>query len=89
MKQGNLVHDPQYKSVVAELRGELNNYLINKADLGFFPETIILEGAMTNPATYGEKNKWRIKSFVEIANLQTTSFSNDTEKTSLQGSTFY
>jgi arylsulfatase A-like enzyme len=76
----NLVHDPQYKSVVAELRGELNNYLINKADLGFFPETIILEEAMTNPATYGEKNKWRIKSFVEIANLQTTSFSNDTEK---------
>lgn len=76
----NLVNDPQYKSIVAELRGELDSYLINKADLGFFPETIILEEAMTNPATYGEKNKWRIKSFVEIADLQTTAYSKDTEK---------
>ncbi len=76
----NLANDPQYKSIVAELRGELKSYLINKADLGFFPETIILEEAMTNPATFGEKNKGRIKSFVEIADLQTTAYSKDTEK---------
>lgn len=70
----NLVENPNYKKVLVKLRKELGSYLIEKADLGFFPETIILEEAMENPDAYGNKNKKRIKTFREVADLQIKDF---------------
>ncbi len=66
----NLAADPKYKKELNDLRGDLNKYLLVKCDLGFFPENIIHEEAMENPATYGEKNKVRIANFMQIADLQ-------------------
>ncbi len=70
----NLASNPEYRSQLNDLRGDMNSYLLDKCDLGFFPETIIHEEAMENPATYGEKNKKRIKRFMEVADLQRLSF---------------
>ena len=74
MELNNLAKDPKYISVLTELRKELGVYLVKKADLGFFPETIILEEAMDNPDAYGNRNKKRIKAFKEVADLQLKSF---------------
>lgn len=74
----NLAQDPAYREVLAEMRGELSAYLVEKADLGFFPESVILEEAMDNPARWGEKNRARIERFVALAQLQTTGLSRET-----------
>ncbi len=66
----NLAANPAYKKQLKDLRGDLNSYLLDKCDLGFFPENIINEEAMANPATYGEKNQTRIKQFMQVADLQ-------------------
>ena len=66
----NLAADPKYRAKLNDLRGDLNKYLLEKCDLGFFPENIIHEEAMENPATYGENNKARIANFMQIADLQ-------------------
>lgn len=79
MELRNLAVEPAFRKLVEELRGELNSYLVEKADLGFFPETIILEEAMDNPNAYGNRNRKRIGTFREIADLQMTSF-DDAEK---------
>ena len=76
----NLAKDPKYKEVVAGLRGKLNNYMIEKADLGFFPESIIFEEGYNDPSTYGQTNKKRISKFIEIADMQTAAYNKKIEK---------
>lgn len=78
-EMNNLAKDKRYQKVLSEMRNELNDYLIKKADLGFFPETVVLEEGIVNPAAWGEKNKDRIKKFVEIAQLQTVDYSDKVE----------
>lgn len=86
-EMNNLANDKKYKNVLAEMRNELNAYLVKKADLGFFPETVVLEEGMANPATWGSNNRGRIKKFADIAQLQTEKYSAKVEdmlKKSLQ-----
>ncbi len=66
----NLALDPAYRERLDDLRCDLNDYLLEKCDLGFFPESIIHEEAMANPASYGEQNRDRIAQFMMIADLQ-------------------
>ncbi len=70
----NLAANPHYSAKLKELRSNLNAYLLDKCDLGFFPETIIHEEAMANPAIFGEQNKKRIKELMQIADLQKLPF---------------
>ena len=77
-EMNNLVKNKRYNKVLSNMRNELNDYLVKKADLGFFPETVILEEGMTNPATWGSYNKKRIRKFAEIAQLQTEKYSAKT-----------
>lgn len=79
-EMNNLVHDKKYEKVLSEMRNTLNEYLVKKADLGFFPETVVLEEGMANPATWGEANRERIKRFAEIAQLQTEEYSVKVQK---------
>lgn len=76
----NLATDERYKNILCKMRDELNNYLIEQADLGFFPETVILEEGMKNPANWGLENKRRIKRFIDIAELQTSIYTVNVEK---------
>ena len=74
MELNNLAENPVYSEVLAGLRKELGAYLVEKADLGFFPETLILEEEMDNPDAYGNRNKKRIETFREVADLQIEDF---------------
>ena len=67
----NLAAEPQYKKVVDALHRALNKNLKSKADLGFFPETVVLEEAIPNADAYGQNNKKRIARCIEVADLQT------------------
>lgn len=79
-EQNNLVNDSDYRTILQKLRTELNDYIIKKADLGFFPETVVLEESMNNPTKWGEKNKDRIRSFANIAQLQINEYNDETEE---------
>ncbi|MFR9502495.1 MAG: sulfatase [Rikenellaceae bacterium] len=70
----NLAVDPRYAKKLKELRGDLNSYLLEKCDLGFYPETIIHERAMENPDNFGKANRKSIKAYMEIADLQRLEF---------------
>ena len=66
----NLVDDPKYKKVLLDMRKDLTEYLIEKADLGFYPETITYEEGFKNPDTWGTKNRKQIKAFIKLADMQ-------------------
>ncbi|MFR9547153.1 MAG: sulfatase [Rikenellaceae bacterium] len=70
----NLAVDPRYAKKLKELRGDLNSYLLEKCDLGFYPENIIHERAMENPDNFGKANHKSIKAYMEIADLQRLEF---------------
>ena len=76
----NLATDPKYKKVVAGLQKQLNRNLKAKADLGFFPETVVLEEALPDADAYGQLHKQEIARFIEIADLQTEKYSKSVEK---------
>lgn len=66
----NLAKDPKYKKQLIKMRRMLGKYMIQKNDLGFYPETIIYEEAWENPDTYGKTHKQDIKKYLRIANQQ-------------------
>ncbi|MFI3281773.1 MAG: hypothetical protein R3Y44_07380 [Rikenellaceae bacterium] len=70
----NLASDPRYAKKLKELRQDLNSYLLDKCDLGFFPETIIHERAMANPDNFGKANREQIERYMEVADLQRQPF---------------
>ncbi|MFR9503716.1 MAG: sulfatase [Rikenellaceae bacterium] len=70
----NLAKDPRYVKELNDLRSDMNSYLLDKCDLGLFPETIIHEEAMDNPDNFGKANRSRIKQFMEVADLQRLEF---------------
>ena len=80
----NLANNPEYASILKNLRKDQCKYLVKKADIGFFPETLIFEEGFNNPDQFGNDNRNRIKKFIEIANLQIGSF--DKAKSKLEKS---
>lgn len=71
----NLANDPKYKSLVKKMRSEMNSKIDNYCDLGFLPETIILEEAMPDQAAYGKAHKKELASYREIADFQLLPYS--------------
>ncbi|MFI3317350.1 MAG: sulfatase [Rikenellaceae bacterium] len=70
----NLASDPRYAKKLKKLQEDLNSYLLEKCDLGFFPETIIHERAMANPDNFGKANREQIERYMEVADLQRVPF---------------
>ena len=66
----NLANQPGYEDITADMRNELRTRVVEKKDLGFYPETIILEEAMENPASFGEANKQAIARYANIADWE-------------------
>lgn len=64
----NLANDPQYENVLRELRMSLTNRVKQLPDLSFFPESFLVEQAVSNPITFGAENKKQIAQLVDIAN---------------------
>ncbi|MBI0398220.1 sulfatase family protein [Cyclobacterium marinum] len=75
----NLEDDPyeinnlagEEKEVLKELRDRLNTWMIEKNDLGFFPENILVNRALGDPVAFGIKHHDKIKQLIEIADWAT------------------
>jgi uncharacterized sulfatase len=52
------------------MRDRLNKRITSMPDLGFVPEAYLVEGAMTDPVTFGRRNQDQIKRLIETANYQ-------------------
>ena len=70
----NLASDPQYQKTVQQLRTQLQGQLKALPDLGFYPESVVIEDALTNPIAYGQNQKADIAKLIEIADLQLVNF---------------
>ena len=79
-EQNNLIDSPEFQNIVVEMRTILNGYMEEKGDLGFFPETIILEEGINNPEKWGRENKNRIRRFVDILQLELCDYSIENER---------
>lgn len=75
----NLEDDPyeinnlagEEKEVLKELRDRLNTWMMEKNDLGFFPENILVNRALGDPVAFGIKHHDKIKQLIEIADWAT------------------
>lgn len=70
----NLAADPSYKSILEELRSDLQRQVKSMPDLSFYPEPYFLEKGLSNPVAFGQRNKSEIAELVAIADLTLKSF---------------
>ncbi len=66
----NLANDPAYRTRLESMRKELAAKVEGYCDLGFLPENVIIEEAISNPASYGAAHKAEIAKYRQIADLQ-------------------
>ncbi|MFO7824028.1 MAG: sulfatase, partial [Cyclobacterium sp.] len=62
----NLAGDPLMKQKVMELRVNLNGWLLEKNDLGFLPENVLVNEALQNPVSYGKSFHPKLEKIIEI-----------------------
>jgi len=81
----NLATYPSQKSILDELRFNLQKQVKSMPDLSFYPEPYFLEKGLFNPVAFGQQNKTEIAELVTIADLSLRSFSEvkDEIKTAL------
>jgi len=65
----DLSGDAGHQGRLLEMREKLNERLIAMPDLSFFPENVLYDEAMGDPVAFGEKNRERITSVLDVANL--------------------
>ncbi len=65
----NLADDPAHAKTLATLRGRLTEKLKALPDLSFYPESMLMSDAMTNPVAFGQNQKAEIAELVDLANL--------------------
>jgi arylsulfatase A-like enzyme len=70
----NLAGDPTYQSKLKELRALLKKQMVDKHDLGLYPECVWLEQGKTNPTQFGLTNSNSIKRYSDIADLEMETF---------------
>jgi len=66
----NLAGRPEYDSILQAMRSDLHEYLCGHHDLGFVPETVILEEAMNNPDEWGKSHSRSIRRYADLAQMQ-------------------
>ena len=70
----DLAGDPEYASVLKDLRQRLTKRVKGLPDLSFLPEPVMLKDAMENPVAFGQENKKRIAKLIDTADLSLQSF---------------
>ena len=66
----NLAQDASHAETLLRMRNRLTERLVEMPDLGFIPEAYLVEDAMTDPVTFGRRNRDTIERLIEVANLQ-------------------
>ncbi len=70
----NLADDPDYASVLEDLRQRLVDRVKSLPDLSFYPESVLIEQGIENPVQFGQDRKEDIAQLVDIADLSLTGF---------------
>ncbi len=70
----NLALDPSRAELLRDLRGRLDERLKAMPDLSFFPESHLVNHAMTDPVGFGQENRGAIVRYIDIADLATRPF---------------
>lgn len=70
----NLAGEARFTSKLKELRTALKAHMLDKNDLGLFPEPLWLPEGSNNPVAFGKRNKQRLKRYSDIADLEFSTF---------------
>lgn len=74
LELNNLATDKSMHKVVTTMRKEMSDWQREINDIGLLPEYYWVREAGANAVAYGEKNSKRLSSYLDIANLQLTTF---------------
>ena len=66
----NLAGDPSFQTTLAELRSLLTGRVKAMPDLSFFPENVIVEGALADPAAFGAARREQLGRLIDVADHQ-------------------
>ncbi len=72
----NLATDPNYAATLEELRQELHEQVSALPDLSFYPESVLVEQAFSNPVEFGRSHKADIAALVDVADLALLDFAS-------------
>lgn len=70
----NLAKNPDYVRQLKDLRIELKKNMLQKKDLGFYPETVWLNEGAANPTAFGMKNQRYLEVYSDILDLELIPF---------------
>ncbi|MBL7223634.1 MAG: sulfatase [Candidatus Brocadiae bacterium] len=70
----DLSGDPKYAATLADLRGRLQARVKGLPDLSFYPESHLIDNALTDGAAFGQKHKAEIGRLVDVADLSLLPF---------------
>lgn len=70
----NLANDSAYMSTLRKLRTALKENMIEKRDLGLFPEAIWLADGATDPVTFGIKSQKQLARYSDLTDLELRPF---------------
>lgn len=70
----NLATDPSYAVELKKMRTLLEDNLLEKNDLGLFPESVWLEEGVQSPIEFGKQSHKRIERLLRTAGLQLLSY---------------
>lgn len=65
----NLAASPQHQELLRKMREKLNTQLKGMPDLSFYPESYLVENAMTDPVAFGKKHQTEINELIALADL--------------------
>ncbi len=82
MEIRNLAGDMAYQKILKNMRERLNNLLLEKHDLGFLPESILVDKAIGNPVKYGHEFQPQLKKLIHINGLALSPFDEIKEELS-------
>ncbi|WP_149274506.1 sulfatase family protein [Pareuzebyella sediminis] len=70
----DLSQNPEYSDILVEMRNGLRSWTANMPDLSFFPEHYLIGHAFDNPVSFGKENKYKIRKYIETADLALLDF---------------
>ena len=76
----DLSKSEDHKEILLQMRGQLQERILSMPDLSFYPEPYLLDNALKNPTTFGQKNKEAIAELIAIADLNLAPFEKVEEK---------
>ena len=65
----NLAASPAFQNQLQQMRSRLTETLKGLPDLGFYPESYLIETAFENPVKFGSERKGEIAKLIDTANL--------------------